>query len=219
MDVQQETETCALPLTNECLLLQHPTNAQRACAQTFSPHLLAAPLTSILGNDVHRVSWWLLHFGETAPASGCWLWCILFLFIFMAVPVDTRCLAGTGRWPGDGRREEGSWTGDNSPLIWGNKNNPLKANSDQDKSNHHMDTVVRTSVPNGDKPLPCPAGCGPPAAGRHSSCTPPSAPSSSWPPQYLPCPWHIAFPRRTEPNALPPETITARKKPVSLMVS
>lgn len=35
MDVQQEAKTCASQLTNEWFLMQHPTNAQRACAQTF----------------------------------------------------------------------------------------------------------------------------------------------------------------------------------------
>lgn len=138
MDVQQEDETCALQFTSECFLMQHSTNAQRACAQTFPPPFIAAPLTSILGTDadVHRVSCWLLHFGDTAPASGCWPRCILFLFIFMDVSDDTRCLAGTGRWPGDGRREEGSWTGENSPLICRNRKNPPKANSNHDRSNH-----------------------------------------------------------------------------------
>lgn len=149
---------------------------------------------------MHRLSCWLLHFGETAPAPGCWPWCILFVFIFIDVSVDTWCLAGTVRWPEDSWGEEGSWRGDDSRLICEN----------MQISHGHLGEIRCTRVPNRDKPLPCLTGCGPPAAGRHSSCTPPSAPPSSWPPQNLPCPWHIAFPRRTELNALPPETAAAR---------
>lgn len=125
------------------------------------------------------------------------------------------------------RRPEGGRFLDRGQLpcdLWDGEKS-AKGRFNHDNSNQLTSThlekyiVVTTNVPTGDKPLPCPAGCGPPAAGRHSSCTPPSAPSSSWPPQNLPCPWHIAFPRRTGPNALPPETITARKKSVGLMVS
>lgn len=119
---------CSKKQNDECFLM--------VCALTitFPPPFITAPLTSILGTtaDVHRVSCWLLHFGETAPASDCWPWCILFLLIFMAVSVDTRCLAGTGRWPGDGRREEGSWTGENSLLICGNKKNQPRQPLDVD---------------------------------------------------------------------------------------
>lgn len=102
-----------------------------ACPQTFSPPLITAALTSIFGTaaDVHRVSSWLPHFGGTAPASDGWPWCILLFVGFLDVSVDTGCLAGTGRWPGDGQREEGSWTGESSPVICGMEKNPLKADS------------------------------------------------------------------------------------------
>lgn len=47
-----------------------------------------------------------------------------------------------------------------------------------------------------DIPLSYPAGCVLPAAGTHSSCTPPSAPSSFWPDHSLPFQSHIASPHR-----------------------
>lgn len=64
----------------------------------------------------------------------------------------------------------------------------------------------------GDWPLPCPASCGPPAVGRRFSCTPRSAPSSSWLGHSLPFQWHIASPHHIEPNALPPRRARDWKK-------
>lgn len=90
-------------------------------------------LTSTLGTaaEVHGVSGWLLNFGVTAPASDCWLWGVLIFFSFLNVSVDTRCLVGMGRCPGDGWRKDASWAGvdsDTLVICWhGNNKNPLKA--------------------------------------------------------------------------------------------
>lgn len=56
-----------------------------------------------------------------------------------------------------------------------------------------------------DQPFSCPAGCGPPAAGKHSTCTPASDPSSSEPGHSLPSLWRNTSPLHIEPIAHPPK--------------
>lgn len=53
-------------------------------------------------------------------------------------------------------------------------------------------------------PLPYPASCRPPAAGRLSSCSLPSALSSAWPAHSLSSRWRIVFPHHIELTFPPP---------------
>lgn len=61
-------------------------------------------------------------------------------------------------------------------------------------------------------PLSYPAGCVLRAAGTHSSCTPPSAPSSLWPGHSLPFWLRISSPHYISPNALRPGSAEDRER-------